>query len=303
MTNPPKAVKTVTPVKADRRKRAIGPGVTNAGKRPAPPSPWLKRLLALPRRVLLFSGSAIAFAVLIIVFFFFGSPRKEAPPKTPPQAADLSTGPGGENFLERPIGQPTPPPPLQRASPSEQEERPTIQSIRLTPPQPTRTDIKAEVVAAAYSAPGHIAYTYLWKVNNRAVEDATGDTLDLSALKKGDLVTVTVTPYEGDKAGFPVESAVIVIHGIPPSLDLQAPLKKTKVGTPLELQLVSVHPDSDTITFSLEAPLLPGMSIDGKTGKITWLVPPNQKGTLHFGAAVEDTDKTKVTKTFDINVE
>ena len=314
MMNPPKAIKTVKPAEAGVRKQRVGPGGTDVGKKQGSgpkaaadkklhPLPLWKRVLALPGRTKIFGGGAIALAVLIIVFLFFGSPRKEAPQKTPTQAADLSTGLGGENFLERPIGQPSPPSPLQMALPSEQEERPTIQSIRLSPPQPTRTDIKAEVVAAAYSAPGRIAYTYLWKVNNRTVEDATGDTLDLSALKKGDLVTVTVTPYEGDKAGFPVESAVIVIHGIPPSLDLQAPLKKTKVGDPLELQLVSIHPDSDAITFSLEAPFLHGMSIDSKTGKITWLFPPNQKGTLHFGAAVEDTDKTKVTKTFDIKVE
>ncbi len=163
--------------------------------------------------------------------------------------------------------------------------------------------LRAEVVTAAYADSQRIIHTYVWKVNNRTVEGATGDTLELSTFRKEDLVTVTVTPYEGDKTGFPVESAVTVIHGIPPSLDLQAPLKKTKVGTPIELQLVSLHPDSDAITFSLEAPLLPGMSIDGKTGKITWLVPPNQKGTIHFGATVEDTDKTKVTKIFDINVE
>jgi hypothetical protein len=163
--------------------------------------------------------------------------------------------------------------------------------------------LRAEVAAAAYSAPRRIAYAYAWKVNNRIVEGATGETLNLSTFKKGDLVTVTVTPYDGDKAGFPVDSPVALIYGIPPSLDLQAPLKKTKAGEPLELQLVSLHPDSDGITFSLEAPLVPGMSIDSRTGKITWIIPPNQKGTTRFGAAVEDTDKTKVIKTFDITME
>ena len=163
--------------------------------------------------------------------------------------------------------------------------------------------LKAEVVTAAYANPGRTTYTYVWKVNDRIVEGATGDTLDLSTFKKRDLITVTVTPYEGDKTGFPVESPVTIIYGIPPTLELQAPLKKTKVGIPLEFQLVSLHPDSDGVAFSLEAPLVPGMSIDSHTGKITWIIPPNQKGTIHFGAAAEDTDKTKVTKTFDITLE
>lgn len=163
--------------------------------------------------------------------------------------------------------------------------------------------LKAEIVAAAYTDPKRITYTYVWKVNNQIVESATGDTLDLSAFKKRDLVTLTVTPHDGDKAGFPVDSPLTLIYGISPTLDLQASFKKTKVGEPLELQLVSLHPDSDAITFSLETPLVSGMSIDNQTGKITWIIQPNQKGAIRFGAAVEDTDKTKVTKTFELTVE
>jgi hypothetical protein len=163
--------------------------------------------------------------------------------------------------------------------------------------------LKAEIVTATDTNPKRITYAYVWKVNNRIVEGATGDTLNLSTFRKRDLVTVTVTPHDGDKAGFPMDGPVATIYGIPPSLDMQTPIKTRKAGEPLEFQLVSLHPDSDGITFSLEAPLVPGMSIDSPTGKITWIVPPNQKGTIRFGAAVEDTDKTKVTKTFDITME
>jgi hypothetical protein len=271
-------------------------------KKSAPPLPWWKKLLALPRQTLIFGGAAVALVIILILVLISGPPRKEAPPKTSPQAGDASTGLGGENFLERPLGPPTPT--QQIAPPPGQEERPTIQSIRFHPPQPTKMDnLKAEVVTAASADPGRITYTYVWKVNDRTVADATGDTLNLAAFKKRDHVTVTVTPYEGDKAGFPVDSPIILIYGISPSLDLQTTSKKTKVGEPLELQLVSLHPDSDSITFSLEAPLVPGMTIDSQTGKIIWILPPNQRGTIRFGAAVEDTDKTKVTKTFDITIE
>jgi hypothetical protein len=274
------------------KKQKSGPQAA-AIKKPAPPLPWWKKLLALPRQTLIFGGAAVALVIILILVLISGSPLKEAPPKTPPQAGDV---------LERPLGPPTLPP--QIAPLPRQEERPTIQSIRFYPPQPTRIDnLKAEVVMAAPADPGRITYTYIWKVNNRTVADATGDTLNLAAFKKKDYVTVTVTPYDGDKAGFPVESPIILLYGISPSLDLQTTAKKAKVGEPLELQLVSLHPDSDSITFSLEAPLVPGMTIDSQTGKITWILPPNQRGTIRFGAAVEDTDKTKVTKTFDITLE
>jgi hypothetical protein len=300
MTNSQKVIKAVTPVEADVRKRQAKQGShpkAAAKMTPAPPLPW-RTLSALPRRVLIFGGTAVVLVILITVFLFFGSPRKEAPPKAPPQSAALLPGVVPERSIEQPK------PTLRKAMTPEEEERPTIQSIRFSPPQPARIDtLKAEVVTAAYADPNRIAYTYVWKVNNRIVEGTTGDTLTLSTFKKRDLITVTVTPYDGDKAGFPVDSPITIIYGIPPSLDLQVPLKTKKVGEPLELQLVSLHPDSDGITFSLEAPFVPGMSIDNHAGKIIWIIPPNQKGTIRFGAAVEDTDKTKVTKTFDITIE
>jgi hypothetical protein len=298
MTNPQKVIKAVRPAEADVRKRQAKQGIrpkAAAEKKPAPPLPGGKTS-ALPRRGLIFGGAVVALVVLI-AFLFSGSPGKEAPPKAPQKAAALLPGVAPERLTEQQA-------PPRNAMTPEGEERPTVQSIRLSPPQPTRMDaLKAEVVTAAYANPGRIAYAYAWKVNNRIVEGATGDTLNLSTFKKGDLVTVTVTPYDGDKAGFAANSPVALIYGIPPSLDLQAPPRTKKTGDPVELQLVSLHPDSDGITFSLEAPLVPGMSIDSRTGKITWIIPPNQKGTTRFGVAVEDTDKTKVTKTFDITTE
>ena len=162
--------------------------------------------------------------------------------------------------------------------------------------------LKAEVVTEAPD-PGPIKYNYAWRVNDRIVAGATRDTLDLSAFKKGDRVMVDITPYTGDKEGFSVRSPFVVVHSITPSLELKAARQAIKAGEPLEFQLVSVHPDSDNVTFSLEAPIVPGMSIDGPSGKITWITQPDQKGTISFRAAVEDADKTKVKKTFEIKVE
>ena len=180
---------------------------------------------------------------------------------------------------------------------------PSIRAIRLQPPLPTRMDaLKAEVVTEAPD-PGPIKYNYAWRVNDRIVAGATRDTLNLSAFKKGDRVMVDITPYTGDKEGFSVRSPFVVVHSITPSLELKAARQAIKAGEPLEFQLVSVHPDSDNVTFSLEAPIVPGMSIDSPSGKITWITQPGQKGTIPFGAAVEDADKTKVKKTFEIKVE
>ena len=282
-----------------KKKQGSGPRAT-VEKKPPLSLLW-EKLSALPRRALIFGGAAVAL-VIIVLLLAICSKRQPMPSQAPPQAAaDLPTRPGGS--LERPLEQPAPP--LQTArAPEKEEERPIIQSIRLTPNQPTRMDtLKAEVTTAAYPGLNPVTFAYEWKVNNQIVTSATGATLNLASFKKRDLVTVTITPVAGGISGFPAESPVSVIYGVPPSLDLQAPVKTEKAGEPRELQLVSLHRDSEEITFTLEPPLVPGMSIDRQTGKITWLIKPNQKGTLRFGAAVEDGDKTKVTKTFDITIE
>jgi hypothetical protein len=291
MKSPQKVIKPVISGKADVQKRQ-----GKQGNGPKGPLPLLRQKLStLPTWVLILCAAAVA--LVIIVYLFSGPSQKEARPKAPPNSTAFMPGVAPE----RPTDQPTTP---AQITVTPEEVVPAVRSIRLSPLQATRMDaIRAEVVAEAYANPSRITFAYVWKVNSRIVEGAAGDTLNLSPFKKGDLVTVTVTPHDGDKTGFPVDSPVAVIHGIPPSLDLQVPGKKIKAGEPLELQLVSLHTDSDDITFSLEAPLIPGMSVDSRTGKIIWIISSNQKGTIRFGAAVEDTDKTKVIKTFDITIE
>ncbi|MFH1080969.1 MAG: putative Ig domain-containing protein [Pseudomonadota bacterium] len=247
-----------------------------------------------PKRILIVGGGAAA-AIILALLIFFALPRKDAPPGAPPQATALSPG----SVSERP-GVST-----QGLSGDDRKDFPSIRTIRLEPPRPTRMDtLKAEVLTDAPD-PDRITYTYVWKVNDRIVEDADGNTLDLSALdlKKRDLISVSVTPNDGEREGFTVESPIVAVHSIPPTLDLKMPRQTRKASEPLEFQLVSLHPDSDGVTFSLEAPIIPGMSIDPNSGKITWIIQPNQEGTVRFGAVAEDTEKTKVTRIFDITVE
>jgi hypothetical protein len=100
-----------------------------------------------------------------------------------------------------------------------------------------------------------------------------------------------------------VESPLVAVHSVPPSLELKAIRQARKTGEPIELQLVGAAPDGDRVAFSLEDPLVPGMTIDERSGKISWLLQPDQKGSIRFGAAVVDNNQTKVTKIFDITVE
>jgi hypothetical protein len=274
-----------------RKRQGNGQKASANGEKTAPQSKGKPKIP--PKGMLVFGGGAVAVIILVLlVFFVSGSketPQGGAPPKTAaPKDGSVSEPPAVS---------------LPGLSVSDRKDFPVIRTIRLLPPQPTRMDIlKAEVLTESPD-PSRLTYAYVWKVNDRIVEGAEGDTLNLSSLKKRDLITVIVTPYDGDRKGFPVESPVAAVYGISPSLDLQVPPKTRKAGAPLELQLVSLHPDSAGVTFTLEAPIVPGMSIDNRTGKITWIIQPDQKGKIRFGAAVEDSDKTKVTKVFDVTLE
>ncbi|MBI4632802.1 MAG: hypothetical protein HY742_02780 [Deltaproteobacteria bacterium] len=238
-------------------------------------------------------GGAVAL-VIVIAWFMLVPAQKKAPPAPPP-----SRSAGTE-------GSPNRQPPASAAAPAARiPEKPLafLQTVRLQPSEPTRLDTLTAAVEVASGAPGPLTYAYLWKVNDRIIEEATGDTLNLSPFKKQDLVTVTVTPHDGDIAGFAVESPVVAIHSVPPSLALKAVRQARKIGDPIELQLVGAAPDGNLVAFSLEAPHVPGMTIDKHSGKISWRRQPNQKGTFRFGAAVEDDNRTKVTKIFAVTVE
>lgn len=231
---------------------------------------------------------------MVIAWLMLVPAQKEAPPE--PSSSGVTQIP------EVPVRQS----PASAAIPGTimPQERPAfIHTVRLHPSQPTRLDsLKAEVETVP-AAPEKLVYTYLWKVNNRVIEEAVGDTLNLSAFHKRDLVTVTVTPYDGETAGFAVASPVVAIHSVTPSLELKAMPRARITGEPIELQLVGAAPDGDQITFSLEAPHVPGMTVDQRSGKISWRPQADQKGVFRFAAAVEDDNGTKVTRIFEITAE
>ncbi len=266
---------------------------TTGKKKPTAATNKIWKKAAAPPRRIWAVGGAIALAV-VIAWLMLAPAQKEAPPE-PSSSGVTQTG-----------GVPGRQPPASAAIPDAimPRERPAfIQAVRLQPSRPTRMEsLKAEVEAAP-AAPEKLVYTYLWKVNDRVIEEAVGDTLNLSAFHKRDLVTVTVTPYDGETAGLAVASPVVAIHSVPPSLELKAMRRARKTGEPIELQLVGAAPDGDQITFSLEAPHVPGMTIDQRSGKISWRLQPDQKGVFRFGAAVEDDNGTKVTKIFEITAE
>lgn len=252
-------------------------------------TPWQKAA-ALPQRLWVLLGAA---ALILAAVWFLWAPGPEAPRTPSPAIAETGTLPGAP----APAFAPLPETQAPEAEPA------FIQAVRLQPDRPTRADrLQAEVVPAP-AAPKKLAYAYRWKVNDRIIPEAVGDSLILASFKKGDMIAVAVTPNDGTTDGFTVESPLVAVHATAPSLGLKAQRQVRKPGQPVELELVGVSPEGGPVSFSLEPPLVPGMTIDRASGKITWTLQPDQKGPFHFGAAVADSHGTKVTKTFDITAE
>ncbi len=272
---------------AARKQGRRSPATAKArGKQPLP------KPTTIPGKYLLLGGVCALLAIVMAIYTCW--PAKE----TPSGEQKRKVGPVGSIF-DPPSSPQTAPRVPEEGSPS---GRPAIVAVRLSPAQPTRLDtLKATVIPADPAQ--ELVYTYRWKVNDKSVAGAKDSTLPLSNLKKRDLVSVVVTPHMEGKAGYSVESPVIAVHGVPPTLELQAVREAPKAGKAVELQLISRHPDSETVTFRLETPQVAGMTIDGKTGRISWMIQPGQRGKISFGVSVEDTDGTKVTKIFEVAVE
>ncbi|MEK7842212.1 MAG: cadherin repeat domain-containing protein, partial [Deltaproteobacteria bacterium] len=89
-------------------------------------------------------------------------------------------------------------------------------------------------------------------------------------LKKGDLITLYVTPFDGKKKGKTRWSPTRMITNRPPVIISLPPIAISNGKYIYEVK--ANDPDGDILTFSIEdAPQ--GMTIDSATGVIQWDIP------------------------------
>ncbi len=190
-------------------------------------------------------------------------------------------------------------PPEQPIS-KETEEPLMIKSIKLTPANPTVLDsIKAEAITN-YDGIKNITYEYRWQVNQKTVDVAKYDILPPGIFKKRDIISVVVAPMMDGKKGHALMSSLILIQNSAPSLEMKE--ARQKLTDIIEIQLIGKDPDGDKLTYSLEPPLLEGMTIDKETGKIIWKPQGKEKGVYKFTASASDPDGGKITTTFELKI-
>jgi hypothetical protein len=179
---------------------------------------------------------------------------------------------------------------------------PIIAAVRITPSQPLATDpIKAEASIAGGDAEG-VTFSYKWKVNDLFIPRATDNVLQDTPLKRRDRISVVATAFRDGVAGPSTESQTVVVHSLPPSLEMKIITSQIRLGQPVEIQLTGAAPDGEKVGFSLISPYVEGMTIDAGTGKILWTPRRVLKGKLPFGAAIADTDGNKTMKVFELDL-
>lgn len=139
-----------------------------------------------------------------------------------------------------------------------------------------------------------IKVTYVWKAGDQIIEGADTDVLDYTKIPKGKEASVSVTASDGTGTCPPVNSKGSSITNIVPKIT-SSPGTSISNGV-YTYQVTAEDPDNDPLTFSIEgAPS--GMSIDAKSGLITWTIPQGVSGDFTFKVVADDGKGGKVSQT------
>jgi len=176
---------------------------------------------------------------------------------------------------------------------------PEVVSVKLAPDLVfPGTPLKAEVEATDPDR-DPVTLEYEWQVNGDVISGQAMDEFDTGELRKGDLVAVTVTPFDGQVNGDARDSHPVVILNRSPEITSFPPSNLTD-GV-FTYEVTATDPDGDTLQFSLEkAP--PGMSINADTGRIDWRVPADLFERFQVRIAVSDQD-ARAFQEFSLNLQ
>jgi len=139
-----------------------------------------------------------------------------------------------------------------------------------------------------------VSLRFQWTKNGEPA--GAGDTI--SGFKRGDKISVMVTPFDDQGNGLP-RSLTTEIKNTPPRIiEHQQTNFDGKVWS---YQVKATDADGDPLTYSLKtAPQ--GMTINSTTGFIKWEVPPEFVGKAPVTVSVSDGQGGEATYNFDVTI-
>ena len=157
---------------------------------------------------------------------------------------------------------------------------PVVQRGTLVPELPKVSSTLTVDIKAVDPDRDAITYKYKWTLNGTFSGE---DNFLKTDLKRDDIITVEVTPFDGEEYGRNIVLKSRVYNSFPVVSD-STPTFDGKLYT---YQIAAADPDNDSLTYSLqEGP--EGMSIDQSTGIIRWEPGPDSKGTYEAKVVVSD---------------
>jgi hypothetical protein len=139
-----------------------------------------------------------------------------------------------------------------------------------------------------------LTFTYAWTKNG----EPAGEGDSITGFKKGDKLSVKITPYDGKEYG-QAKTLTTVINNTPPKIMEHKQI--TFDGKTYTYQVKAFDPDGDTLIYTLkEAPL--GMVINRSTGLITWKVDEKTSGKFPASVQVSDGQGGETVYSFEVSI-
>jgi translation initiation factor IF-1 len=176
---------------------------------------------------------------------------------------------------------------------------PVVSRVTIEPGQIRVGDVLQAQVEGTDADHDEVRYRFRWWKNNRLVSEGEENTFDTAGFLRDDVVAVSVIPRDSGGEGQEVFSPTMTIANSPPKIT-SVPHSIIQQGHYL-YTVTAVDPEGDPVSFSLPtAP--PGMTIDRKTGRIDWQIPPESRGSYRIKVVVQDDRGGWAFQEFDVSL-
>lgn len=178
---------------------------------------------------------------------------------------------------------------------------PDVAFLRFRPDAPTSADAITIRVQAWDTDKDPLTYRFVWMRNGEAIPNVHSDILSPGLVRRGDTISVLVTPYDGEEWGPERESEIVrIANGAPIVASVSS--KKVLVGESLVYDVMARDPDGDPLHYSLSR-FPNGMQMDVRTGRITWPEDKLSVGKHQVVVEVADGHGGAAKQVFELTIE
>lgn len=185
-------------------------------------------------------------------------------------------------------------------SASAKNSHPKVVSVSLDPPDRVYRGVDITAVPKGEDPDGdEIRFRYQWVINGEEPVAEDSPVLKGDRFKRGDWVSVHITPSDQEGEGEVFRPLPIVIPDAPPKFTSTPPMEFKALR--YAYQAAAEDPDGDPVTFSL-ASAPHGMRIDPETGRIDWEITRDDVGDQTIEVVAEDGLGGKASQKYTLSI-